>query len=354
MVSLWDVSGFCCAICSLSCQGGFWSSFPFLSWFPFRSSASFTSQVPLGTWSPFGISPSSLVFCFFLFSDYFLTCFLFLSFPRHSPSFGLFLSRLERFRPSVSAVSFPLWLFLCLPFVFYTLFEVLSSFVGYSSSMPLPLLSLGALGSSVCASIGSQVSPRDGVARWDESIFFSLGPFGSSSGCFFRYFCCFFRGFHTSFCVRVSPSSFAFSPGFVSLSLSVVGSFPSIFSSFSLRSDFLGSPSWAFCFAPFESKDCFVPIVSPTFLVSFLFFLCFLPLPVKWCLPLRSSGTLLSLCSSGSSLLLPSGLPCLLFSGPSLGSLSCSLLFSGSLPMSLCPLALFGIFRGRFSPWFLR
>ena len=84
---------------------------------------------------------------------------------------------------------------------------------------------------------------------------------------------------------------------------------PSIFSSFSLRSDFLGSPSWAFCFATFDSEDCFFPIVSPAFLVSFLFFHCFLPLHVEWCLPLRSYGTLLSLCSSGSSPLLPSWVP---------------------------------------------
>ena len=72
---LWDESGFCCTICSLSCQGGFWWSFPFLSRFPFRSSASFTSKVPLGTWLPFGMSPSSLVlflfFVFWLFPDVF-------------------------------------------------------------------------------------------------------------------------------------------------------------------------------------------------------------------------------------------------------------------------------------------
>ena len=32
------------------------------------------------------------------------------------------------------------------------------------------------LGLLVCDSFGSQVSLRDGVARWDESILFSLGP----------------------------------------------------------------------------------------------------------------------------------------------------------------------------------
>ena len=129
---------------SLSCQGGFWWSFPFLSRFLFCSSDSFASKVPLGTWSPFGLIPTFFgvlsIFVFWLFPD---VC----PFPLLHVAFALLLSlpysRFPRFQTSVSSMSFPQWMF-CLLFVFYTLFGVLSSLVGHSSSVPLPMLSLGA------------------------------------------------------------------------------------------------------------------------------------------------------------------------------------------------------------------
>ena len=102
-------------------------------------------------------------------------------------------------------------------------------------------------GLSVCDSFGSPVSLHDGVARWDESILFSLGPLGSSSGCFIRYFCWFFPGFHTSFCIRVHRLPLPFRlDSFLSLFLlwEVV---PSIFSLFSLHSDFLDYCSCLCC-----------------------------------------------------------------------------------------------------------
>ena len=183
-------SGFCCAICSLS-----FSLIRVASGGLFNFSVGFHSvrlphshlRFPWGRCRPLALwdESFSLGRCSvsFLFSGYFVTCSLFLSFTWHSPSFGLFLSCFKRFRSSVSAVYFHLWLFLCLPFVFYTLFGVLPSLVGHSSSLTLPLLSLGALGSfGLCLVRISGFPSRQGRAlgrvyslfSWPLRLFFRL------------------------------------------------------------------------------------------------------------------------------------------------------------------------------------
>ena len=95
------------------------------------------------------------------------------------------------------------------------------------------------------------VSLSDRVARWDESILFSLGPFVFSSGCFIRIFVgsslVFFllsvSGVHTL------PSPFCLD---LFLSLFLLREFvPSIFSSFSFRSAFLDYCFYLFCPLPF-------------------------------------------------------------------------------------------------------
>ena len=138
VVSLCNESGFAAP----SSQACFWWSFPFLCGFPFCSSDSFASKVPLATWSPFGTSPTSFG-VLSLSGSWFSPAVL--PFPLIQVAFALqslpwYLSAVADF--GLCGVSTSLDV-LCLLFVFYTQFGVLSSLVGHSSSVPLPPLSLG-------------------------------------------------------------------------------------------------------------------------------------------------------------------------------------------------------------------
>ena len=113
----------------------------------FHSSDSFASKVLLATWSPFGMNLAS----FGALSSY-----SFYFFPAAVPfllvqvAFAL-LQALPWFLSTVADLGlccvFASVDVLCLLFVSSLQFVVLSSFVGHSSSVPLPPLSLGFSGS---------------------------------------------------------------------------------------------------------------------------------------------------------------------------------------------------------------
>ena len=60
----------------------------------------------------------------------------------------------------------------------------------------------------------------------------------------------------------------------------------------------LASSSSALCVSPYDSEDCLFSSLPLPFLVSLVFFYCFLLLCAEPCLPLRSSRSFHSLCSS--------------------------------------------------------
>ena len=124
--SLRNESGFAAPYVYLSSQACFWWSFPFLCGFPFCSSDSFASKVPFATWSPFGTSPTSfgvLSLSGFWFSPAVLPILL-IQVAFALQSLPWYLSAVTDF--GLCGVSSSLDA-LCLLFVFYTQFGVLSS-----------------------------------------------------------------------------------------------------------------------------------------------------------------------------------------------------------------------------------
>ena len=103
---------------------------------------------------------------------------------------------------------------------------------------------------SVCDSFGSKVSLGNGVARWDESILFSLGPFVFYSGCFIRFLLdlSWFSSFFLYQGFTLFLHLFAWIRSALFQLRDVV---PSIFSLFSFRSAFLDSCFCLFCPLPF-------------------------------------------------------------------------------------------------------
>ena len=90
--------------------------------------------------------------------------------------------------------------------------------------------------------------------------------------------------------IERSARAFGFTSAVALLTCPLLTSFhPSELSGQVVSLPCLVSPSWPFRFSAFDSEDCFLPSVSPPFLVSFLFLYCFLPFHVEWRLPLCSS-----------------------------------------------------------------